>query len=154
MRTSLRDDISRFGQCDLGDHRSDKLIDEHAEENGVSDDAPFRLGKGGECHQRHAEGHACLRNEREAEIFADLRVCAGDDGAGTGTEILTDHADDDVHDADENVRRLLEEIKAEICARKNEEKDVDRHRPLVGLLHDFGGVPADVAENGAEHHAG
>ena len=85
-------------------------------------------------------------------IHNGLRLL-GDAAAQVRAAILAGGAGDDVDDADDQGHGLGQNVEVKLRAGDDEEQDVQRHRPAVHTLHQLLGGGADVAEDGAGHHA-
>ena len=67
--------------------------------------------------------------------------------------ILARGARDDVHHADDERHRLRQDVEVQLRAGEHEEQHVERHCPVLHALHQLLRRRADVAEDGAGHHA-
>ena len=85
-------------------------------------------------------------------IHNGLRLL-GDAAAQVRAAILAGGAGDNIDDADDQGHGLGQHVEVKLRAGNDEEQDVQRHRPAVHTLHQFLGGGADVAEDGAGHHA-
>lgn len=90
-------------QRTLCERRADELIHQHGEQHDVAHDAAVCKGCSGE---RHAERHAGLRQKRDAEMLFDVVTALCHSAADVRAGDLTDRAEDDVNDADEQHERV------------------------------------------------
>ena len=138
---------ARKGQ--LGHHRADQLVDQRAgQDHGL--DAAAVGGQAGEGELGHADGHARLGEQRQAQVF--LHVGVGVDGAGAkaGAQPLAQGAHQHVagaHQADRG-----QDAQVQLGAGDDEEQQEQRRGEAVGLLDDDAGGGAEVGHEGAHHH--
>ena len=135
----------------LGQQRADQLVDEDREQRNVADELAFRA----ELHRcdAHTERDTGLRQERDAEVFADLRLAFHELRRIMCTQILAERTRNDIHHADEHDRAIFEHAEIELRAGDDEKRRKQRARPPVCFGHDLFRQRAEVAEDRAEHHA-
>ena len=144
-------DFTGLFERDAGQQRTDKFIDENGKQSNAADDnAGFAERKGS---QRHTEGNAGLRKERDAEVLLDGRLGLHELRGDVRTDNLTGRAEEDVNHADEDDCPVAEDGELEVGTADNEEQHHDRTRPAVHTLHKFFGEITEVAEDGTHHHA-
>ena len=101
----------------------------------------------------HAQRHASLRQQGDAEVLLDVVAAVGGPAADEGTGNFAQRAEGDVHHADEEHQRVGEDVQIQLCTAEHEEEDVHRRHPAVEAVHQLIGSGADVAEHRTGHHA-
>ena len=143
--------LARFEKGDLGQHRADKLVDQHGKERDVGNDRALgakRFGLDG-----HTERHACLRQKGDAEIAVDIFIAMHGTCAERRTCIFAERARKNVNDTDDDDRKIGKDRELELRTAEHEEQDKEGRRPTVETIHQLLGEVADVAEDRTEHHA-
>ena len=100
-------DLACGKQGALGEGRADEFIHKHGEQHDVAHNAAVCEGRSRKCH---AECHAGLRQKRDAEVLFDVVAALRHGAADVGTGDLTERAEDDVNDADEQNERIAQDF--------------------------------------------
>lgn len=106
-------DLTCLQQCDLREEWTDQLVDQDSKKGDICDHHACVAERFG--FDRHAECHACLRQERDAEIFDDIRVAVRDFSTAECANAFADRAREDVDDTDENDGTASEDRKLKLC---------------------------------------
>ena len=151
-RLGLRLDISGLGQRDSRQRRADQLVDQHAEQNNIAHHHAIRAQR---LRHRdgHAQRHAGLRQQRDAQPLLHLRRALHKLRADARARPLAERTREDIRRADEHHGGAAEHVQFQLRAAEHEEQDIQRRRPAVGLIHDLRREIAHVAEHRAQHHA-
>ena len=148
---SLRSlNFSSLGQGDLGSDGAYELVDQGCAENdGLNARAELRQLR--KHHLRHTDGHAGLRQKRDAEVFADVGGSFDNDGTEIRAEIFAEGAHDDVEHAEQADGRQRADV--QLRTGDDEEEHEQRRGPSVADVHDLERVVAEVGEHRAHGHA-
>ena len=148
-------DIACFGEGDFGEHRSDQFINKHGKERDLLyDSADLRIEVRTHNDGCHTQRNACLRQQRDTQIFHDIVVATGELCAQRSTAVFAYRTAENVYCTDENDPTAREYRKVKLCAAYHEKDDEKGRCPTVYSVHKLFGEIADIAENCAEHHAG
>lgn len=141
---ALREDLAGGGQRQLGEGGAYQLIHQHREEHDVAHHVAVGKLSGLGCH---AQRHASLRKQGDAEVLLDVVAAVGGPAADEGAGNFAQRAEGDVHHADEEHQRVGEDVQIQLCTAEHEEEDVHRRHPAVEAVHQLIGSGADVAEH-------
>ena len=138
---ALGDDLAGGGQRQLGEGGAYQLIHQHREEHDVAHHVAVGKLSGLGCH---AQRHASLRQQGDAEVLLDVVAAVGGPAADEGAGNFAQRAEGDVHHADEEHQRVGEDVQIQLCTAEHEEEDVHRRHPAVEAVHQLIGSGADV----------
>ena len=124
-------------QCHAGQERSDQFVDQYAEQDDIADQSSLfstqRLGG-----HDHAQGHTGLREQGNAQVFADGLIAMGPSTGQPGAEIFAQAAEQNVGNTDQDDAGILEHGQFQAGAADDEKGRVQRSRPTIRTVHDVG----------------
>ena len=143
-------DLANGQQRALGQGGAYQLIDQHREQHHVPGQNAVGKVRGG---HRHAQCHASLGQQRDAQMVRDGLGLLGDQAAHLCAIILTGRTGNDIDNADDQGNGLCQHLQIQLGTGQDEEQDVQRHGPAVHTVHQLFTGGADIAEDGTGHHA-
>ena len=148
--TALGLDLAHGQQGALGQGGAHQFVDQHGEQHHIPGQGTVGKRGGG---QGHAQCHARLGQQGDAQVLPDGGTLTGQGAACVGTQILAQGPGDDIHHTHQDGHGIGQDLQVQLGAGQHEKQDVQGHGPALDAFHQLLGGGTDVAEHGAGHHA-